>query len=355
MNQHRVWTCRPYRPGDEIHLAPLFSRVFERTMTPESWRWKLGHRTYTVANSWLAVDSRDRPVCHYAGIPRRVRLAAGERDVMVAVDAMTAPEFRRQGAYTAVVTRAHEAWRDAGVAFVLGMPNEQHGSRIVALGWQRVASLRWMIRPLRPDLLLARRVRLARLPGLEAASELWNRGWDFGARRSYGQVPRAADRAESEVAFAHLGAARPSQDRLALQRDKAWLVHRLLDPPESPYEIVIAGDAEGPLGYAAFRLREVNGRKIGAIAELASSTGDDRIGAALISEAANRLRRQGAEIAIALAVPGGRDERLFRRRGFLFSWGEFGVHAVVLDAEVGIETLSGSERWRLTGSDFDVV
>lgn len=354
MIEHRAWTCRPYRPGDEVHLAPLFEQVFERTMTPGSWRWKLGHCTGAVANSWLAVDSRDRPVCHYGGIPRRVRLAAGERNVMVAVDAMTAPEFRRQGAYTAVVTRAHEAWRDAGVAFVLGMPNEQHGSRIVALGWQHVASLRWMIRPLRPDTLLARRFRLARLSGLGTAGKLWNRLWDTG-RRPSGVVLNSADRAESEAAFAHMAAAPASQGRLMLNRDKAWMVHRLLAPPESPYEIVVAADDEGVLGYAACRLREVDDRKIGAIAELATPTGDDRIGAALISAAANRLRRQGAEIAIALAVPGSRDERLFRRRGFLFSWGEFAVHAVVLDPDLDPETLSGSERWRLAGGDFDLI
>lgn len=325
-------------------------------MTPQSWNWKHGPRVGIQPSGWLAVDRHDRPVCHYGGMPRRVCLPEGERTVMVAVDGMTAPEVRRQGAYTAVVAHAHAAWRDAGVAFVLGLPNEKQ-RRIAALGWQRVASLRWMIRPLRPDLLLARRVRLARLPGLEAAGVLWNRLWDFGPRATSGVVFGAADRAEAEAAFARpgLAGAHLSTGRLALHRDRAWMAHRLLDIPESPYDIVVAGDARGALGYAAYRIQTVNDRKIGAIAELATRDEDHGTARRLISEATGRLRDQGAEIAIALAVPGSRDARLFRRRGFLFSWGAFEVHAVPLDPGIRIEALRGSERWTLAGGDFDVI
>ena len=355
MTDHPSWTCRPYRKGDEVHLASLFERVFERPMTPQLWRWKLGDHARTPPNVWLAVDRQDRPVCQYAGIPRRVRLADGEHTVMVAVDAMTAPELRRQGTFTAVVTCAHAAWRDAGVAFVLGMPNEKYGSRTDALGWQRVSSLRWMIRPLRPDLLLARRMRFRGLPGLEAAGRLWNRFWDLGPRRPPGLVFAAVDRTASEEAFDRLAGGRASDEHLELRRDKAWMIHRLLDVPVSPYEIVVASDGQQALGYAAYRVQEVNGRRIGAIAELVTPHADDRVGSWLIREAAGRLRDAGADIAIALAVPGSRDHRLFRRRGFLFSWGAFGIHTVILDPDIRIESLRGSGRWMLAGGDFDLI
>ena len=355
MSERAPWTCRPYRPGDEVALASLFERVFERPMTPQLWRWKLRDQATTFPNVWLAVDSQDRPVCQYAGIPRRVLLPGGERTVMVAVDAMTAPELRRQGAFTAVVSRAHAAWRDAGVAFVLGMPNERHGSRTAALGWRRVSSLRWMIRPLRPDVLLARRSRLGRLPGLKTAGRLWNTLWELGTPRSLGLVFDALDRAQCETAFDRLADAGASQEPFALHRDKAWMNHRLLDEPESPYEIVIASDGQQAYGYAAYRVRQVNGRRIGAIAELVSRHADSRIGSGLIREAASRLRDEGAEIAIALAVPGSRDHRLFRRRGFLFSWGTFAVHVVILDPGIRIETLRGSRGWMLAGGDFDLI
>jgi hypothetical protein len=268
---------------------------------------------------------------------------------------MTAPELRRQGALTTVVTCAHEAWRAAGVAFVLGMPNEKWGSRTDALGWQRVSSLRWMTRPLRPDLLLARRMQLRRVPGLEAAGKLWNSFWDLGSRRPPGLVFDAVGRAAAEAAFDRLAGVPDSNRHLELHRDKGWMIHRLLDVPVSPYEIVVARDGQRTLGYAAYRVQEVDGRRIGAIAELVAPHADSRVGSRLIREAAGRLREAGAELAIALAVPGSRNHRLFRRRGFLFSWGTFGIHAVILDPDVPIESLRGPGRWMLAGGDFDLI
>ena len=53
--------------------------------------------------------------------------------LMVSVDTMTAPAFRRRGLLTEVAARAYEAWRDAGIAFVIGLPNQQWGSRARAL------------------------------------------------------------------------------------------------------------------------------------------------------------------------------------------------------------------------------
>lgn len=336
-------------------MATLFERVFERPMTPQLWMWKFGDYTSTPPNVWLAVDRQDRPVCQYAGTPRRVRLADGERTVMVVADAMTAPELRRQGALTAVVTCAHEAWRDAGVAFVLGMPNEEWGSCTDALGWRRVASLRWMIRPLRPDRLLTKRMRLPGLPGLEAAGRLWNTFWDLGSWRPPGVVLEAVDRAASEAAFDQLAGALEPDERLRLHRDKGWMIHRLLDVPVLPYEIVVARDRQQTLGYAACRVQEVNGRRIGAIAELVTRHADRRVGSWLIREAAGMLRAAGADIAIVLAVPGSSNHRLFRRRGFLFSWGTFGIHTVILDPDIHIESLRGSGRWMLAGGDFDLI
>ncbi len=355
MSRREQWTCRPYQPSDEVPLAALFERVFKRSMTSQLWRWKLRDHAEDFPNVWVAVDSQDQPVCQYAGIPRRICLPEGERFVMVAVDAMTAPEFRRQGAFTAVVTRAHAAWRAAGVAFVLGMPNERYGSRADALGWQRVSSLRWMIRALRPELLLARRTRLGRLPGIEVGGRFWNKLWDFGPSRPPGLELDTVNRAQAETAFDQLAGALESTEQPALRRDKEWLLHRFLDRPGSPYGVVVASDGQRARGYTAYGLQEASGRRIGTIADLVTQHADSRIGGCLLRETAARLRGAGAEIAIALAVPGSREHRLFRRQGFVFSWGTFRVDAVILDPNLNIETLRDSGPWKLAGGDFDLI
>jgi hypothetical protein len=345
-----AWSCRPYHAGDERHLAPLFEQVFDRAMSPRQWQWKHADRPGPAPNVWLAVDGRGRPISHYGGIPRRLRLGGQERIVMVVADAMTAPEFRRRGAFTAVVTHAHAAWREAGVAFVLGMPNEQHGSLIDSVGWRRICSLRWMIRPLRPERLLQRRVRLGRLPGGGRAAHLWNRYWD-GGEAPPGVATAIASRSDIRAAFAR--PAPGGSGRLALERDADWMIHRLLDAPNAGHEVLLAREDQNVRGYCAFRVRAVGDRRVGAITEIGA--GDGQVRSWLVREATRRLRADGAETAIALTVPPGPEHRALRARGFLFSWGEFGVYAVILDPRIAFGEISGPGRWMLSGGDFDAI
>jgi hypothetical protein len=346
-----AWTCRPYRSGDERALAALFERVFERPMSADQWLWKLGSRGAGVDNVWLAVDESDAPICHYGGVVRTIRIDGEERTVMVVADAMTAPEYRRQGAFTAVAHRAHDAWREAGVAFVLGMPNEQHGSTMEAVGWQLVTSLRWAIRPLRLDRLIRRRSWLGVLPGTGGGSRLWNRYWDRGTPPP-GVTFATIEEADASEALAHLSRTAPPSDLLVLNRDPDWLIQRLLRAPDVPYELLVAAQEGREIGCVAYRVREVDGRRIGAIAEILAP--GDGVADWLVRQAARRLQAAGAETAIALAVPGGQEQRALRRRGFLFSWGSFGVFAVILDPGIDADRLRAG-RWALSGADFDVV
>jgi hypothetical protein len=71
--------------------------------------------------------------------------------VIVSVDAKTAREYRRQGLLTRGASLAFANWRANGVAFTLGMPNENWGSRTDALGWIRLFPLQWLVRPVRPE------------------------------------------------------------------------------------------------------------------------------------------------------------------------------------------------------------
>ncbi|HYF62089.1 MAG TPA: GNAT family N-acetyltransferase, partial [Herpetosiphonaceae bacterium] len=171
-----AWTLRPYRAGDEHALVELFGRVFGRQISVEHWRWKLKSHPSPAENVWLAAAA-DRPIFQYAGIPLRFQTPAGETTAMVSVDTMTDPGFRRRGLLTSVGGHAYQCWRRAGVGFVLGLPNDKWGSRTGALNWEALFGLRWLIRPLRPEAIAARRVgRAAR--GLAALGGLWNIAWD---------------------------------------------------------------------------------------------------------------------------------------------------------------------------------
>ena len=77
---------------------------------------------------------------------------------------MTAPEFRRQGILLHLGEEANRHWRASGYAVVVGLPNEQWGSRTRMLGWQTLFPLEWLRFPLHLGRVASRPGKVPRLP-----------------------------------------------------------------------------------------------------------------------------------------------------------------------------------------------
>lgn len=338
------WRFRACEPGDEPSIVRLFERCSHRHVDAAYWRWKLRRRPSPVENVWLAVDADGRAIFHYAGIPCLLRLPAGERPAMVAVDALTDPGFRRRGLLTAGVAAAHAAWRRAGVALVLGLPNEQWGSRLAALDWRPLFELRWRLRPLRPEALLARRLGL---PIPAVLGDLWNGIWS--RRRDPALAVDDVEPGEEELdALGEAGWA-------SIVRRGGWLAWRYLSHPRYDYRVIAARRNGRLAGYLAYRWEEIEGRTVGFVAELAGRSSDPAARGALLGAASARLRDRGAEAVHALAVPGSELDRDLRRAGFVFARGSFAVWCVPLADDLDLAALRDPRRWRLQGGDFDVI
>lgn len=345
------WRLRTLETGDDRGVVELLERGFDRPFTEASWRWKVKRRTSPAPNVFLAVDGDEKPIFHYAGIHRRLELSDDSRDVMIAVDGVSDPDFRRRGLLTSGTRAAHERWSAAGVAYVLGLPNEQWGSRIEALDWRPLFPLRWRIRPLRPEFLLARKLRIPALGKLSLAGRLWNRLW----HPSTPQDLQLLDIDEFGPEFDRfLG---KHSESLALQRDRDWLRWRYLSCPDHDYRVVAAyrSRPEGAelAGYAVFRLGKED--RVGFIAEVVTVPASHPIRRALIAGVVERLGTLGASAVAALAAPTGDLHRSLVRGGFLFSWGEFMVHCVSLRPDLAEAVPKDPGLWRLQGGDFDVV
>ncbi len=347
------WRLRPFKPGDEPGLCRLLERGFGRPVDQAAWHWKLKQRPSPVANVWLAVDRQDRPICHYGGIPRTLELAGEERDVMVAVDSVTDPAFRRRGILTAAVSTAHRAWAAAGIACVLGLPNEQWGSRVQALDWRSLFPLAWLIRPLRPGRLLARRIGF---PGTGVAPPTLDRPtligslWRSLTTRRPDPTVEIRDLEQADEGAGALAAASASDGLLMLARDRHWLDWRY---PRDRYRMISAWRAGRFAGQLAYRCDPES--SFGFIAELLTRPADGDLRRALAGAAVDRLDDLGAVAVAALAVPDSALYRTFRRARFLPRGKSFAVHCVPLADDLELETLRNPRRWWLQGGDFDVI
>jgi hypothetical protein len=346
------WIIRAFRSGDEPALTALFERVFGRAISEEHYRWKLRQPPTPVENVWLAVEG-DTPIFHYAGIPTRFRLPGGEALAMVSVDTMTAPEFQRRGLLSAVGRTVYDTWRAAGVAFVLGLPNERWGSRAGALGWEPLFDLKWLARPLRPESILARRLRMPLLARLTPIGAAWNALWRLRQRRDPAVRVRPVERAGAE--FDQLWRRCGMDTAVSVVRDAAWVNWRYLDAPTFDYQVLLAERDGHPVGYTAYRVEAHAAGAAGFVAELFAAPADGPARRMLIAETLVALHAAGADNAVVLAVPGSPLERDLRSAGFLHSRGAFGVQIVPLDPELPLDLLRDPQSWNLAGGDFDVI
>ena len=348
---HGEWIVRPYRPGDEGALVALFQRAFQRTITEAHWRWKLKQLPTPVENVWLAVAG-ERVIAQYASIPVRYRLPQGERVLMVGADVMTAPEYRRRGLFTGLAQLAYETWHRAGIPLTIGLPNEQWGSRKALLGWTELFPLQYLVRPLRPERVLARRLNVPILGRLAWPGAWWNRRVDRRLPEDATIQVRGVSEAGPE--FDRLWETCGADIELSTVRDAAWVRWRYLSAPSFEYQVRLAERSGRAVGYAAFRIDESRGRRVGAIAEVFTSRSDTGARQTLIRRVVEEIRSMGAEQAVNLAVPGTPTWQAFRAAGFLPRH-RFTVEVNRLDPAVPLDLLRDRSHWSMAGSDFDVI
>jgi len=344
-------TIRPYRFGDERALLGLFQNAFGRPTTEDHWRWKLKQQPSAVENVWLAVFD-DKPVFQYAGIPTRFWLSQTPASTMVSVDTMTAPEFRRRGLLTQVAGRVYAEWRERGIAFVIGLPNEKWGSRASALGWQALFPLQWLVRPLRPEAILARRLNVPFLREATFPAAMWNRFLKGRVRRD----PRVTTEPilHAGDAFDEFWDSCKAEWMFSTVRDRAWVDWRFLSSPTHAYQLTLARRDGKPSGYCVHSLTSTQGRTSANLVELFVARTDYATRDTLLSELIESLLALKAEALFTLAVPGTPPCSWLRRVGF-FPRHAFSVQLVPLSAELPMAAMHDPNHWNLTGADFDVI
>jgi len=350
--QPAPWNIRAYRPGDEAALVDLFKRAFDRTITANHWRWKFKQLPSPVENVWLAM-AHDQPISQHPGLPVRYRFPGGEQTAMVLVDIMTDPTFQRQGILTKLGQFTYDTWREAGIPFIVALPNERWGSRTRALGWQVIFPLQWLIRPLRPEVDLARRLKMKRVSRLTLLSTIWNAFWQQKIPSDPTVQIRPVNRAEP--AFDILWQACAAEHPISVVRDSAWIRWRYLTPPAFAYHMLLAERSGQPVGYLVYRLAETAGAKLGFIADLFTPRAEAGARQALINHAVALLYRSGAKSVLTLAVPGTWLHVAFKQAGFILSKGAFEVQLNPLASDLPLEIFRNPQHWYLTGGDFDVI
>ena len=371
-----TWHVRPFRESDLPGLLHLYHLVFGRERTEADFRWKLLGRArpeqfpspkskvqspdlapevgnldseLTARNLdtvWVAADG-ETIVGQHAGIPSRLKLGNSVLSVMHAVEAMTHPDYRKQGMLTALGGGLYEHWRAGGVPLIMGLPHAGWGTRAHALGYREAFPLTWLSRPIRPvSMLLARLGRGSRASAGDGPGMVWP------LHRGKLLILPCSERAdEVDAIWDHASDA----FRAALVRDSGWVRWRYLEAPERLYTVLVAWRGERPVGYIAYAVAPIERRQIGRIADLFTRPDEKEVASGLLGAAIQDLWSKGADSAAMLIGTGTPLYRAVRSSGFLLNRGSYEVSFIPLAPELDMSVLNGPTGWHLMGGDFDVV
>jgi hypothetical protein len=339
---------RAYSTSDEQALVALFGRCFGREISQGHWQWKFLSAEAEYANVWVATRG-EQIVGQYAGIPYEAWVEGEPRPVIDIVDAMVDPTMRRQGVLVRMGSRAHECWRNAGVYFGYGLPNQQWVSSASTLGWEYLFPLCWMIRVLRPEQILATRIGLTGISRLRAIGTL--------ARSLFG-----CPRRDPTVVTSILGTSTAALDQIAtsaiprkkitLVRGANFVARRYLRCPSADYQVVVAFRDDKPIAYAVYKIRG-NTACQGVLVELIAPPDDYGVRLTLLYDIEDRCLAAGAQSLLTLAVPDTDDYRLLRKCGYFRRRAAFGAQFVPFESRM--RRMIAKENWQNIAGDYDVV
>lgn len=335
------WTIRPAQADDAEGIGALFETVFRKPLTREHWRWKLHTLPTPTENEWVA-QADGKIVGHYAVTP--IRFCENGREVLVphGCDAMTHPDFRRQGILSALGARANQVWQESGAPFQIGFHYGGWGSVREQLGWRPVARLVWVKKILQPLAYLARRMGASRFP----APVL---GWRARQSDSTIHVERVH---RAGIEFDRLWDHTRAHLKYGAVRDRAWVQWRYLDKPDVEQRVLLARQGEQPCGYLAYRIHRDSQVAWAVILDVFASPQDPATPRALLQLARGEFAEDKLESVAALVVTDSPLYGEYRRAGFWPTREGFDFSIISYDGqEHGLDP----RDWFVTGVEGDVV
>lgn len=346
------WTVREYESGDQDRAIGLFNDAFGQRRNAEMHRWKFFDSPFRQDECSIYVAaSEERIVGQFGGVAQTLKLGDSELRIMHGCDVVTNAEYRKRGVLASVGKGTFAGWKKAGFDFCVGLENETWGSRIELLNLLPCLNTQSMFFRLRPDVSLARRLKLPR-----------------GLSRSLGTLTRILRPSwpspQADTSVRALACSEPQIDTLwesmrdtvhtAVRRDAKWLAYRYFSAPHADYRILLAETQAAPQGYACYRIREKGGQRTGVVADLFADWRDEKIHDSLIHAMLTDMHDQHVETVAVPLVAHPPTIAAFERFGFVSNPG-YRVVAIPLVRPRPEPSMLDAGLWFTMAGDFDIV
>lgn len=353
--------------GDEKSLAILLHNSFPNAPKPEKiqkiWCWQF-RNCFSKNNGVAIAQHSDVIVAQYAIMWLPMVYKGQPIDGAVSTATVTNKSVRGQGIFTKLAAKVYRDIAIAGAKIVYGFPNSQSINGFTKrLEWFEVAPFPVHVKPVDTSAFIGKIIggnTIARLVG--AACNIFLRLIDGEVRirhrraginfREVNDVPDALDNLWKTSSVA---------GKLAVVRNKKYLVWRYLEKPFFSYDIhvAISGD-EKFCGCIITHTTEKFGMKILFVMELIAEK-DDAVVCQVMLDELTRIARMKGAAAISLLIPSGNPNRfIYLKNGYLpiprrlFPQDIFWC-AKVNSPDIDPKYARDRKNWYISWGDLDVV
>ena len=282
-------TLRAAHPEDRDRILQLFQQVFGKERSAAEWSWAFLEGPVGPADIVIALEG-DTVVAHAATLRRAAQIEGKTTLFGQSVDAMTHPDWQKQGLNQRLQETLGELHRAAGVDWVYGFSNEIS---------TRLVTERQGRRSLGPFPLLARPL-----------------GAGFGALRRLGRSPETPVNHPANIPedIDSLSHAAMAWHAVGVLRDRAYLEWRYRRPGGCYHAITqrAAGELQG---FGVLAVRNQGPLRAAYVAEAIVREDSPHSWNQLTESLLERARHLRCDVIVALGTPGSRTRTAWRAAG----------------------------------------
>lgn len=233
----------PLRPEDWQLCLALYNYVYPVSMSEGCWLWLNAAGPAGPSIIETAWDG-ERLIGFYGVMPLRLSMGGQEVPGAVSGAAVTHPDYRYRGVFSALGKRVYRRAAESGIRVVYGFPTEHSRYGFTGgLGWDYV-----------------QRCRELACWGCQGSGTLPEYGKGISAELTANEIVDLWGKMSGGI----LGS------RVMAVRDREYLDWRFNNHPENSYRIFTAGGSHDPGGYVVLRSTVRGGETYGDIVDIAA-------------------------------------------------------------------------------------
>ncbi len=317
------WSVRPYRDGDEDGILELWKAVYpEHTYDREQWmrwwQWMYRANPHGMGVIFLA-EHEGGIVGHTAEIPVMMKIGSESVLAGISLDAMTHPDYRRQGTFVALVRARSAESEKRGIRATYGFRNKfsyPYPALATKVGMFDGATMQKVLRPLDWKNAIRAQTQNRFLLTLGSATGSLLSTVLFRARNRplpIGLTITQESRFDEHVN--ELWAKVSSQYQAIVSRNMEYLNWRYVAAPHRDYSIYLARRSETVAGYLVVGRMEAESARIAIIVDVLAES--EEVAECLISKAVEHCKRDKIDLIWSARIAGTSLARAYRRNGFV--------------------------------------